>query len=320
MRATLLLNPRAGTLLSQPELPGRLEAALRDAGFDLTIIPGDAAPDFAGLLEAALAGPPEILLVGGGDGTISGVAARLAGTGVALGVLPLGTMNLLARDLGLPLVPEAAAAALAGARIQAIDLAEVNGAYFLCQSVIGLPNRIGLYRERVRGSRDLAARWRMAFGALRAFWRHPPQRLGYRLEAASDGHIQRAWTRALSVVNGEYASAPGQMFHRDRLDGGRLSLHVARGFGIWWVLRLLLSMAAGRWRRSTALISHVAPALSIHSRRRHLRVMNDGEALLLETPLHYRIHAGALRVLVPQATTGLPGVAQPVPALEEPSL
>ncbi|ONG45268.1 diacylglycerol kinase [Pseudoroseomonas deserti] len=312
MRATLLLNPRAGTLLDQPELPARLEAALRDAGFFLDVIGAEAGDTLPQRLDAALATKNPVLIVGGGDGTLRSAAARLVGRDIALGLLPLGTMNLLARDLGLPLDPVEAAHALGQAGIRAIDLAEVNGEIFLCQSVVGLPNRLGLHRERIRGDGRLAARWRMAVAALRAFWRHPPLRLAWQLE---DGPPRRAWTRALSVVSNEYADAPGRMFHRPRLDGGRLSLHVAQDFGVWWVLRLLLAMAAGRWRHRRGLITETAPALSILSRRRHLRVMNDGEALLLETPLRYRIHPGALRVLAP-AEVAAP--ARAAPALEEP--
>jgi diacylglycerol kinase family enzyme len=311
MRATLLLNSRAGTLLAQPELPERLEATLRAAGFELDVIAPGA--DFGARLEQALARDNPVLIIGGGDGTLRSAASRLAGREVTLGLLPLGTMNLLARDLGLPLDPLEAATALGRAETRVIDLAEVNGEFFLCQSVVGLPNRLGLHRERMRGDGRLAARWRMAVAALRTFWRHPPMRLAWRLGEAPG--LRRAWTRAVSVVNNEYAAAPGQMFHRPRLDGGQLSLHVAQRFGVWWVLRLFLAMAAGRWRGRPGLISETAPALSILSRRRHLRVMNDGEALLLETPLHYRIHPGALRVLAPAAEADQPRAA---PALEEP--
>ncbi|PHK96124.1 diacylglycerol kinase [Pseudoroseomonas rhizosphaerae] len=303
MRATLLLNPRSGTLLGEPALAEALPAALRRAGFALTVIPPDAAPDLPGRIALALATAPEALIVGGGDGTIRSAAAALRGTGIALGVLPLGTMNLLARDLGLPLAPLEAAAALGRARVAPIDLAEVNGEIFLCQSVIGLPNRIGQHRERSRGDARLASRWRVVVGAARAFWRHPPLRLGLRLgtpgQPPEAAPVLRVWTRALSVVNNAYEEAPGALFHRPKLDGGILALHVARDFGLWWLLRLLLAMAAGRWRRRPDLLTRRAAAITIHARKRHLWVVNDGEALLLETPLHYRIHPRALRVLVP---------------------
>jgi diacylglycerol kinase family enzyme len=297
-RAALLLNPRAGTVLARPELLQQIPAALRAAGMEL--LEPDIAPDapMAEKLDAALALAPEVLVVGGGDGSIRAAAARLAGGTVALAVVPLGTLNLLARDLGLPMEPEEAAAALRDAVLRDIDIAEVNGEVFLCQSVIGLPNRMGLHRERVRGRDGMAARWRVAVGFVRAWWRYPPQRLGLRIGEAP---MHRVWSRAVSVVNNEYSEAPGRIFHRDRLDGGVLSLHAARDFGLWWALRLVAAMAMGKWRHGTTLVSGNAPHIAIHSRRSHLRVMNDGEAMLLSTPLHYTIHPGALRVLAPMA-------------------
>jgi diacylglycerol kinase family enzyme len=295
LRAALLLNRRAGTLISRPELVTLLPAALRRAGLDVTDI-GDEAGDLPARLEAALALQPDVLVVGGGDGTLRTVAARLAGGPVALAVLPLGTMNLLARDLGMPLAPEEAAQALGRAAIRAIDVAEVNGEVFLCQSVIGLPNRMGLHREKVRGRSGLASRWRVTLAFARAIWRYPPQRLGLRCDG---GPMRRIWTRALSIVNNRYIEAPGRLFHRPRLDEAVLNLHAARGFGVWWAVRLLAAMAVGRWRQHVDLISMEATALEIVSRSRHVRVMNDGEAMLLATPLRYSIRPGALRVLAP---------------------
>ncbi|MDB5368938.1 MAG: Diacylglycerol kinase catalytic domain protein [Roseomonas sp.] len=310
MRVALLLNPRAGTLIDRPELLGRIPAILREAGLDVTVITANAAPDLPGQLEAALALRPDVLVVGGGDGTIRSAAARLAGGSVALGVVPLGTLNLLARDLGMPMEPEAAAAALGQGVIRAIDVAEVNGEVFLCQSVIGLPNRMGLHRERVRGRGGLAARWRVVLGFARAWWRHPMLRLGLRMD---DGPVLRVWTRAMSVVNNAYTEAPGQMFHRPRLDAGLLSLHVARDFDPWWLAKLLVAMAAGHWRKRPELLSGETETLAILSRNRHLRVMNDGEAMLLETPLRYSIRPRALRVLAPPEAVAIgAGPAEPL--------
>lgn len=297
MRAALLLNPRAGTLLARPELLGRIPAALRAAGLEVLEIGEDAGPDLEARLEAALALQPELVVVGGGDGSIRTAAARLAGGPVALAILPLGTLNLLARDLGLPLEPEEAAATLGRAGFRQIDIGLVNGEVFLCQSVIGLPNRMGLHRERVRGRDGLAARWRVTLGFLRALWRHPPLRLGLR----PDGQpLRRVWARAISVVNNAYDEAPGHLFHRPRLDAGMLSWLVARDFDLWWAAKLVAAMALGRWRGRPGLIAGEATSLEIFSRRSHLRVMNDGEAMLLRTPLRYSIRPRALRVLAPQ--------------------
>ncbi|MBO1076351.1 diacylglycerol/lipid kinase family protein [Roseomonas marmotae] len=304
MRAALLLNPRAGTLLARPELLTLIPAALRDAG--LEVLEVEAGGDLDTRLEAALALQPDVVVVGGGDGTIRTAAARLAGGPVPMAILPLGTLNLLARDLGLPLAPEEAAAALARATPRRIDIGLVNGEVFLCQSVIGLPNRMGLHREKVRGRGGLAPRWRVVVALARALLHHPPLRLGLR---TGGGEMRRVWSRAISVVNNAYDEAPGHFFHRPRLDTGRLSWHVVRQFDLLWIARILTSMALGRWRSQPGLISGEAETLDILSRRSHLRVMNDGEAMLLRTPLRYSIRPRALLVL-----------ASPQPAMAAPPL
>ena len=299
-RAVLVMNSRAGTLAGRPELPALIIGALREAGFDLTVIGEDTAPDMGGQLEAAIASDAPIVIVGGGDGTIRGVAARLADTGRVLGVLPLGTLNLLARDLGMPLDPLEAAEALGRAAPRAIDVAEVNGQAFLCQSVIGLPNAIGRTRQRFRRRGGLYAVSRVVLAVIRALLRQRPMRL--MINAPGWQKPWRLWTRAMSIVNNGYAEGTGLMFHRSRLDGGMLHLYVSRNFSIGWSARMLIAMALGMWKRSSDIHILASPAFSIHSRRRRLLVMNDGEASVLPTPLQYTLRPRALLVLAPPST------------------
>ncbi|MBP0447164.1 diacylglycerol kinase [Roseomonas sp. SSH11] len=297
MRAVLVMNRRAGTLSGRPELPGLIEAALREGGFDLTVIPEAAAPDIDGQFEAALATGAPIVIVGGGDGTIRSVAARLAGTERILAILPLGTLNLLARDLGMPLDPLEAAQALSRARPASIDLGEVNGQLFTCQSVIGLPNTLGRTRQRFRRKSGLHAVIRVVLAVIRALLRQRPMRLA--VMAPGWRKPWRLWTRAMSIVNNGYEEGTGLMFHRARLDGGTLSLYVSRNFSVGWTARMLIAMALGSWKRSRDINILTSPAFTIHSRRSRLLVMNDGEGSILRTPLEYRLRPRALRVLAP---------------------
>ncbi|MCR0983478.1 diacylglycerol/lipid kinase family protein [Roseomonas populi] len=293
-RAVLVMNERAGTLAGRPDLPALIEAALRRAGFDLTVI-REHGEDIAARLEAAIATDAPIVLVGGGDGTIRGVAARLAGTDRVLGVIPLGTLNLLARDLGVPLDPLAAAEALATAETRPIDVGEVNGQVFLCQSVIGVPNTIGRTRQRFRRKGGLYAVMRVAMAVLRALLRQRPMRL----MVNAPGWVKpwRLWTRAMSIVNNGYEEGTGLMFHRSRLDSGTLYLYVSRNFSIGWTAKMMIAMALGMWKRSSEIHILTSPAFAIHSRRKRLLVMNDGEGSVLRTPLQYALRPRALRVL-----------------------
>ncbi|WP_338661644.1 diacylglycerol kinase family protein [Pararoseomonas sp. SCSIO 73927] len=293
-RAVLVMNERAGTLAGRPDLPALIEAALRRVGFDLTVIHGHG-DDIAARLEVAIATDAPIVLVGGGDGTIRGAAARLAGTDRVLGVLPLGTLNLLARDLAIPLDPLAAAEALARAETRPIDVGEVNGQVFLCQSVIGIPNTIGRTRQRFRRKGGLYAVLRAALAVLRALLRQRPMRL--MVNAPGWQKPWRLWTRAMSIVNNGYEEGTGLMFHRSRLDSGTLYLYVSKNFSIGWTAKMMIAMALGMWKRRSDIHILTSPAFAIHSRRRRLLVMNDGEGSVLRTPLQYALRPRALHVL-----------------------
>ncbi|WP_376088563.1 diacylglycerol/lipid kinase family protein [Roseomonas sp. CCTCC AB2023176] len=299
-RAALVLNERAGTLLSRPELVQLVEEELRAAGFDLLVIrAGDVeGTGISARIEAAIESGAPVVIVGGGDGTIRAVGAQLAGTGRTLGVIPVGTLNLLARDLRLPLEPLEAAQALGRATTRAIDVGMLNGEAFLCQSVIGAPNAIARFREQYRHQRTWRALLRVVFAFVRAMRRKRP----YRLTVMAPGWRRpwRLWTRALSVVNNEYDEAPGAMFRRVTLDGGRLTLHVPRRFTMVWSVRMLLRMALGAWKRDADVAILSEPGFVILSRRPHLRVMNDGEVAVLDTPLRYEVRPRALNVLVPR--------------------
>jgi diacylglycerol kinase family enzyme len=300
MRVAVVLNTSAGSLIGRHEAEAEVARHLESAGLDAVIVP-DHPEGLMARLDDAIARGADAVVVGGGDGTIAAAAGKLMNTGTALGILPLGTMNMLAKDLGIPLELEAAADALARGSIRAIDVAEVNGHVYTCNSVIGSPSWLGRHRERGRGKASLRTRLAFAIAALRADWRHPPLRLRLQVDA---GRPVRLWTRALAVANNRYAEGFNMFMARPRLDLGQLTLYVARRYGLWWWVRLMVGMFLGTWRGSRLVHEASAREVTIHSPRTALHVMSDGEAALLAPPLVYRIHPAALRVIVPpQAST-----------------
>ena len=118
------------------------------------VAPGDLKP----ALERAVQRPGDGVVVGGGDGTLATAAEIMMQADRTLGVLPLGTMNLLAKDLGLPLELEAAIAALAHGRVRRMDVAEVNSRLFLSHAVIGLYPRMVREREQFGTAYDNSVR------------------------------------------------------------------------------------------------------------------------------------------------------------------
>jgi diacylglycerol kinase family enzyme len=306
MHVTVVLNTAAGSLIGVDDAEAAIVRAFEEAGVTADFEPDDG----RGLeerMDAAVARGAEALVVGGGDGTIACAVQRLVGTGIAFGVLPLGTANLFAKDLGMPLDVAGAVRALSSGVVKDIDVGEVNGHAFVCNSVLGLASRLAERRERRRGAFRMRDWWSFLVSARRGLVRYPAMRL----DIEAGGKRRRLRTRALAVVDGDYEEGFGRMFSRSALDEGRLVLYVAESLTPWRALVLGARMLIGKWRDAPELTRIEADAFTIDSRRRTVRVMNDGETLLLPPPLHYRIRRGALRVIVPASTVEGEGTAVP---------
>ncbi len=140
----VILNRHAGSAAES----AAVEAALREAGAEPEIQLAGSGGELCALAKQAAASAHETIVAGGGDGTINAVASVLVGTAKRLGVLPLGTLNHFAKDLGIPLALPLAAQTAAQGRETAVDVGEVNGRIFLNNSSLGLYPRIVRDRER----------------------------------------------------------------------------------------------------------------------------------------------------------------------------
>jgi diacylglycerol kinase family enzyme len=253
--------------------------------------------DMIAAARAALAQALPVVVAGGGDGTINAVASVLVGTGTALGVLPMGTLNHFAKDAGIPLELDAAIANIAGGVRKAVDVGEVNDRIFLNNSSLGLYPDIVRDREkqqtRLGRGKWLAALW-ATLGALR---RYPF--LSIRL-ALDDGSEHARRTPFVFIGNNAYTMQGFNIGARAALDGGKLSLYVAQRPGRLALFRLGWSALCGRLAQERDFDVISAEQLQIDTRHTRLRVATDGEVTVMATPLRYRIRPGALCVIVPQ--------------------
>jgi diacylglycerol kinase family enzyme len=244
--------------------------------------------------EAAGTGRP--VVAAGGDGTVSAVASQLAGTQVPLGVLPFGTLNHFAKDLGIPMDIDGAVDLIARAHTTAVDVAEVNGRVFINNSSLGLYPDIVLDRERQR-RRLGRGKWRALLSAsLQAARRYPV--LSLKIELDGKAHHRRS--AFVFIGNNEYTMEGFEIGERAALDRGQLSLYVTQRTGRFGLLRLALRALLRRLRQARDFDMLTARSLVVDTRHSHMRVATDGEVTLMQTPLHYRIRPGALRVIVPR--------------------
>lgn len=236
-----------------------------------------------------------VVAAGGGDGTVSAVAAGLVDGAAALGVLPLGTLNHFAKDMRIPLDLEQAIRTLfTGAEIR-VDVGEVNGRIFLNNSSVGFYPQI--VRERERLQRRGSTKW-VAFGHAAAQVLRRGITIHVRLEDDRGGAHQIE-TPFVFVGNNPYEVTGLEIGTRARLDCGTLWLCTAPRAGRAKLLRLALQALLGRVDTAD-LFRQDVKTLQIQSRRHHLLVARDGEVGMMRTPLQYRVRPAALRVLVPQ--------------------
>jgi diacylglycerol kinase family enzyme len=290
---SILINGRAGPA-SGPEAREKLEGLLLQALPDAKVIITGNGTDVTTEARRSVENGARMVVGGGGDGTLSAIAAVLAGTETPLGILPLGTLNHFAKDLGIPLEIEEAVATLTTGRITQVDVGEVNGSLFLNNSGLGLYPVIVHIRE-LRQSHGIA-KWPAALWATcKAFARY--ERLSIRVLV--EGRELRRRTPVVFIGNNEYLLGGVQLPVRDRLDDGLLSVYIPHAHGrfrlIWFSIRALF----GKPRSDGDLDAFLTSELWIETRHRSLKVSLDGEVTIQQPPLHYRIRPQALRVVVP---------------------
>ena len=253
-----------------------------------------------------------IAVAAGGDGTVNAVASVVAGTETALGVLPLGTLNHFAKDLGIPLDLAQAVETIVRGEVRRVDVAEVNGRLFVNNSSVGVYPTV--VRKREAQQRLGKGKWSaFAHAILTVVGRYPL----IRVTVEVDG---RAITRKTSLVfigNNEYELNGLRIGKRSRLDAGKLAAYLPHGVGRWRIVWFALRGLFGRLRDGKDFDVFHAAELSIVVNRPKMTVATDGEVSVLDMPLEYRIRPGGLAVVAPPlvpAGASAAGVAKEVAA------
>ncbi len=238
---------------------------------------------------------PDVIVAAGGDGTINAGAALAIQSGATLVVVPAGTMNLMARDLDMPLEPREVIEAFDRLTIRQIDSAAANEHAFLHSSLMGLVPAMAVLREAFRKQRGFAARWRTAVAMVRTAFGAPKLRL--RLETPGGSRVMS--TRSLAVACNLLAGETLGSHRRVALDAGVLGVYVSTHRGRLAPLRIIATLATGRLPQDPQTLTLQCRSLRVDSRRRFVRLSNDGEVIWASTPILFRVLPRSLRVAVP---------------------
>lgn len=251
--------------------------------------------EIIGLAKKAIAGDAQIIVGGGGDGTISAVASEVWKTTKTLGVLPLGTLNNFSKDLAIPQNLEEAVKIIAGNNVKEIDVGEVNGRIFVNNSSIGLYPHIVKRREAQQ--RLGHGKWRSAFWAALKILRRSPF-FAVRLKNETGERIVK--TPFVFVGNGEYEMDFFNIGRRAKIDDGKLSVYFLHRSGRKGLFLLIARTLLGRLKQTGDFEEINVEEITFETRKRKILVAFDGEVETLHSPLYYKIHRKAMRVIVPE--------------------
>lgn len=293
---TVILNRESGTLLNlgPDTVAAQLQEIFEKLGCKADIRTLDAA-DVEAALKAARDGPSDAVIVGGGDGTVASAATIFAGHDKPLGVLPFGTFNLAARDLGMPLDWQEAARLLVTSPVGHIDALEVDGKLYLCLVVLGF------YPSLVMGQTEYHGNWivkavRTLWSSMKSAATFPPLQL-----RLNDGtSIQSHRTRLVLLANNSYEDIFGIIPKRHSLDAGYFTVYISKHQSQLGLLNSCVKWIMGRWKEDREISILRATELEIQVRRkRQVAVMMDGELKKIMLPFTVKIKPKALRAIIP---------------------
>ena len=273
-----------------------LDRFFKAAGIQIEIKLTTSAKNLLEEVNAAIRREPSTIIVGGGDGTLNAAAGLLIGSGIALGVLPLGTFNHFAKDLHVPLDLEGAVTTIAEGYCAQVDVGAVNDRFFLNNA------SLGIYPQLVE-TRHLQQQWlgrgkwpAFVWAALAVLRRYPFVEVLLNI----DGKWLARRTPFVFVGNNRYEMQGFRIGERAHLDRGELSLYVANRTGRLGLVRLALRALFRRLDQARDFDTVRAKHIEVQTRRKHVHVATDGEICIVETPLRFRVVPGALKVIVPK--------------------
>jgi len=291
----VVVNQGSGTASGVDDIKTQVEEAFKAHNLKANVSVAESGEDLMKLAERAANSDAEIVVAGGGDGTISGVASKIIKTDKIFGVLPLGTLNHFSKDLQIPQDLAEAVRVISEGHTKQIDVAEVNGIPFINNSSIGLYPKI--VRRREKQQRLGKGKWSAAFWAATNVLRRYPF---VNIKLVVEGNEVRRKTPFLFVGNNEYEMDFLNIGTRKCLDDGKLSVYLLHRTGRIGLLMLAVRSLFGIMQRAKDFESFCVKDFEIETHHKGLLVAFDGEVKMMETPLCYKIHPQALRVIVPK--------------------
>jgi diacylglycerol kinase family enzyme len=252
--------------------------------------------DLIAELEKAAADPRcDVLLAGGGDGTISAAAEICFHTGKPLAVLPAGTMNLFARSLKLPMAVDQALVALAAGEVRKVDIATANGKAFVHQYSVGIHTRLVKVREQLVYRSRIGKMIASVRAIIKAVSRPPV----FWAEVRTGRGLEQRKATGITVTNNLLSE--GHVPYADDIDGGMLGVYILKPLPPLALAKLCFDVILGRWKATPQVSEKEVREVTLVFPRKKSSAMAliDGELSELSGRVQLRIHPGGLQVVAP---------------------
>lgn len=236
-------------------------------------------------------GKVDAVVLAGGDGTMSSAAGTLSECGLALGILPTGTANDLARTLAIPESPEAAAAIIAEGRLHAIDLGKVNDRIFINAAHIGLGVRVNRNLTR-----ELKSRWGR-FSYAKSLIDSFRSMRSYRADIVCDGESFSVRSIHITVANGRFYGGGMALSKEAAVDDHKLRIFSLEPQSFWSFLSHSVVMLGGDLQGREGVFLRSGERIRIHTSK-ILDIWADGE-FISQTPACFELRPNGLQVYVP---------------------
>jgi diacylglycerol kinase (ATP) len=299
--AWLIYNPGAGRFPAGPFI-GRAVRVLGKAGWDVRTIKRERDSDLSLMASDAIREGCQAVFVVGGDGSVGQMAGTLAGSSTALAVLPAGTANVWAQELGLPRLGyinwfalEQAAAQLAHGQVRMVDLGECNGHYFLLWAGVGLD-------AQIVDSIEPRGRWEKLFPTIyygtMALWNS----IGWKGVELEIQTAEKTWTRkyliAVACNIPAYAGGLMDLAPGAKVDDGLLDFWLLGGESLRDIVTRVIQLFRGTHIDAPG-VDHFRAQEATFITKSSMPMQFDGEPITIDPPVEFKVHRRVLRVLVP---------------------
>lgn len=290
--AVLVYNQKSGSHIGAAGDPKEtLTRLLEDVGIAVKACAGDLSVQ----LENSLTTEADIVVVAGGDGTIRAAIDRHRGKGRPIGIIPGGTMNLLAHDYGVPEDPQEAARVIAAGTTIPVDYGLIDDKLFLHTCFMGLPVRIGRHREDMRGKMSPWDRIRLVLHAISSLAKDPKLTLKASGGDASERMVSPSYAILVGTIDDKLLPRPV----RASVTGGVMTIYAIHPNNGVDIARMVVKGAFGFLAGDEDVDKVIASSAAISGPRRRLRAMLDGEDVLVASPARIRVVSGEVDIIAP---------------------